>query len=768
MKKDKLFRVLLGGVILLTVTLSSYVALAQTTVAYVVNNLSDDVSVIDTSTNTVIVTIPVGDGPQRVAFTPDGSRAYVTNFLDDNVSVIDTLTNTEIDVDGDPNNGITRIPVGTFPIGIEVSPDGTKVYVANEGSDDISVIDTATNIVSPPFAVVGGINTPHAPAFTPDGSEVWVSGGAGNSISRFAFSDNMVLGLIGGVIGAAERIKFLLDGSFAFVNNGCGACGNLQKISTVSNSVVATLSFGSAGAGLAIAPDGSAVYAGTGFNGGRVHKINPNTLGIIFSAPTPSFPLGIAVTPDGNTLYAANPAAPAGEVYVIDTSTMTVQPQTIAVGSSPIDIAITTLAPLSPTSYDMLNGNNENFAFLDRSYDGSGDPTQPSSFLSDGLGDLADGIIATQNFFDAEPASGPPANGPYVGWDRNKPLGLNPTITFNFGCPATIDSITVHADDADTGGVDTPSSVDISMGVLSQSFAFPDPAGTDPVSATFSLSLATGTSLVLTANHKSQWVFLSEVTFEGSCQVPPSEVVLFATDSIAIGDDILVLSGDIVVNNATGPLTIKKNGDVTGNLKADLVGIKNGTVINGAVFTNTLTNEGGMIFGGTSSLTLPVFATLPPVEPVDRDPGAPDAIVGKNNSIVLAAGDYDEIKADDGATVTFTGGTYQIRTVVAKNNTSFLFEAPTTLVIEQPLTIAKDGFFGPAAGANVTAAGIIAYVGGSKAAFGERNEIRANIYAHSGAITMKVDTTAEGAFLAKTMNLGSGVTVALDSFLDFQ
>ena len=79
MKKDKLFRVLLGGVILLTVPLSSYVVLAQTTVAYVVNNLSDDVSVIDTSTNTVTVTIPVGDGPQRVAFTPDGSRAYVTN-----------------------------------------------------------------------------------------------------------------------------------------------------------------------------------------------------------------------------------------------------------------------------------------------------------------------------------------------------------------------------------------------------------------------------------------------------------------------------------------------------------------------------------------------------------------------------------------------------------------------------------------------------------------------------------------------------------------
>ena len=62
------------------------------------------------------------------------------------------------------------------------------------------------------------------------------------------------------------------------------------------------------------------------------------------------------------------------------------------------------------------------------------------------------------------------------------------------------------------------------MGGSSESFAFPDPPGTDPVSATFSLSLNPGTSLVLTVNHKTQWVFLSEVTFEGSCQPVSVEI----------------------------------------------------------------------------------------------------------------------------------------------------------------------------------------------------------------------------------------------------
>ena len=49
---------------------------------------------IDTATNTVIATIPVGETPILVAFTLGGTRAYVTNFGSNTVSVINTATNT--------------------------------------------------------------------------------------------------------------------------------------------------------------------------------------------------------------------------------------------------------------------------------------------------------------------------------------------------------------------------------------------------------------------------------------------------------------------------------------------------------------------------------------------------------------------------------------------------------------------------------------------------------------------------------------------------
>jgi YVTN family beta-propeller protein len=129
------------------------------------------VSVIDTATNTVIATIPAGGFVLTgVAVTPDGSKVYVANSGGGNgntVSVIDTATNMVT----------TTIPVGSDPIGVAVTPDGSTVYVANSGGGNgntVSVIDTATNIVTTtipvgraPFALGVFIQPPPRFAGTP-------------------------------------------------------------------------------------------------------------------------------------------------------------------------------------------------------------------------------------------------------------------------------------------------------------------------------------------------------------------------------------------------------------------------------------------------------------------------------------------------------------------------------------------------------------------------------------------------------------------------
>ncbi len=52
------------------------------------------VSVLDTSTNLIVATIPIGGNPYELAVTPDQSHVYVANAADNSASVIDTATRT--------------------------------------------------------------------------------------------------------------------------------------------------------------------------------------------------------------------------------------------------------------------------------------------------------------------------------------------------------------------------------------------------------------------------------------------------------------------------------------------------------------------------------------------------------------------------------------------------------------------------------------------------------------------------------------------------
>ena len=98
---------------------------------YVVCQESDEVRVVDTQSNKVVGTIPVGHVPRGIASSADGTRLYVTNAWSDSVSVIDTGS----------RKVVKTLPVGFEPTGVVVDRAGTTLYVANRLSNDISVLD---------------------------------------------------------------------------------------------------------------------------------------------------------------------------------------------------------------------------------------------------------------------------------------------------------------------------------------------------------------------------------------------------------------------------------------------------------------------------------------------------------------------------------------------------------------------------------------------------------------------------------------------------
>ena len=93
---------------------------------------------IVTATNTVIATIPVGRALIGVAVTPDGARVYVANIDDNMVSVIATASNTVI----------ATIPVGRGPLAF-----GKFIGGPSSGSPPVAVNETATTNANTPVTI---------------------------------------------------------------------------------------------------------------------------------------------------------------------------------------------------------------------------------------------------------------------------------------------------------------------------------------------------------------------------------------------------------------------------------------------------------------------------------------------------------------------------------------------------------------------------------------------------------------------------------------
>jgi YVTN family beta-propeller protein len=283
--------------------------------AYITNDNDGTVSVINTTTNAVVATVTVGNRPQGVSVSPDGSRVYVANEVDNSVSVINTATNTVV----------ATVPVGTNPFGLSVSPDGSRVYVANKASNSVSVINTATNTV---VATVTGLYMPLGVSVSPDGSRVYVSNFNLNTVSVIKTSDNTIEATVM-VADFSSGLSVSPDGSRVYV---VSANDNTVRVIKTSDNSVTSINVGNAPFAVSVSPDGSRVYV-PNFGSNSVSVINTATNMVVATVTVGSDPYGVSVSPDGSRVYVANSAS--NSISVINTATNMVV-ATVPVGNRPI------------------------------------------------------------------------------------------------------------------------------------------------------------------------------------------------------------------------------------------------------------------------------------------------------------------------------------------------------------------------------------------------------------------------------------------------
>ncbi len=193
---------------------------------YVANWIGGDVKVVDATTNSVVSSIPMGGylyKPMGVAINSD--LLYIANYGDPpnpgrTVTVVDTTTNAVV----------KQISVGNYPYGIAAS--GDRVYATNSGSNTVSVIDTATNTLATTIPVGS-----RPMGTTVNGDRLYVANFSSNTVSVIDTTTNSMVGSI--PVGLQPyAIAFSPDGTLGYVANYGN--GTVTVIDTTTNTVVDT------------------------------------------------------------------------------------------------------------------------------------------------------------------------------------------------------------------------------------------------------------------------------------------------------------------------------------------------------------------------------------------------------------------------------------------------------------------------------------------------------------------------------------------------
>ena len=305
---------------------------------YATNEISGDLSVIDSASNEVIATIPLGKRPRGIHASPDRKTIYVAlsgspvggpnvdesklpppDKSADGIGVVDVVQNKLVKV----TSG------GSDPEEFFLSKDGTLLYSSNEDFSAASIVDIASGKV---LATVKVGEEPEGVTTSPDGKFVYVTSENDGTVSVIDTATRKVIKTF--KVGRRPRkVAFLPDSSKAYVTREND--GAVSSVNAIKHQPIGSIELGKPGEikpmAVIVSSDGTKAYVSTG-RGKKVFVIDTATDKVTGSFEVGERPWGIALSPDGKLLYSAN--GPSNDVSVVDLATRTVIKK-IKVGNRP-------------------------------------------------------------------------------------------------------------------------------------------------------------------------------------------------------------------------------------------------------------------------------------------------------------------------------------------------------------------------------------------------------------------------------------------------
>jgi len=254
--------------------------------------------------------ITLAGGPFGLA-TDSSDTAYVGLASASQVARIDTTLGVHAG----------NVAVGNTPTGL-VS-DATRVWVTNQSSQTMSVIDRGTfSVTGPPVSL--GI-TPYIPAL--HGGFLYVSG-ASTAVVRLDPATNALLSTLSGTWSHANGIAFHPTQPLMYVS--ARDSGEVTEVDLNTFTVGRRFTPGQQPQALVISPDGSELYVAR--ETGPLAVLSTATGLILDEVMSATGGFGMALTPDGSQLYLTRPGS--GNVARVDRATRT-QVGVLNTGGSP-------------------------------------------------------------------------------------------------------------------------------------------------------------------------------------------------------------------------------------------------------------------------------------------------------------------------------------------------------------------------------------------------------------------------------------------------
>jgi YVTN family beta-propeller protein len=304
-----------------TVTVTSSEA-APAVYAYIPQT-NGQLAIVNMATNstTTNISASLGSQPMGMAVSPDGTRLYVGDQLGGSVSIINTATSAHVG---------TISGVGSGLLGLAVSADGTRLYVAVHNFNYVKVINLTDNSTVTTIAAVG----PTGLTLSSDGAKLYVANENGHKISIINTATNAVLSNFETGVNPVG-IALSPDGTKAYVtnyNSNGQVSGTVTVLNLATGTIITTIPIGNSAYGISITPDGSKLYV-TNEEDGTVAVVSTttNTVASTISLGSSTFPYGISITPDGTRVIVS--CWGVENAFVINTTTNAVTSVSVPNGS---------------------------------------------------------------------------------------------------------------------------------------------------------------------------------------------------------------------------------------------------------------------------------------------------------------------------------------------------------------------------------------------------------------------------------------------------